>query len=110
MRSKRKTSQAAERLRRGPDRGAALAQYELRAATYDLELALFEPIRKLAIDRLELQSGETVLDVGCGTGLEPRARFGNAVGPGGRVVGIEQCPAMIDRARDVDWPARQAAT
>src|SRR6478609_3737584 len=42
MRSRWKSSERAERLRRGPDRGAALAQYEVRAATYDLELALFE--------------------------------------------------------------------
>ena len=99
MRSKRKTSPSAERLRRGPDRGAALAQYEVRAATYDLELALFEPFRKLAIDRLELQSGETVLDVGCGTGLSLE-RLRRAVGATGHVIGIEQCPAMIDRARN----------
>src|SRR5580765_3398142 len=61
MRSKLKSSERAERLRRGPDRGAALAQYEGRAATYDLELAVFEPIRELAIERLELRPGETVL-------------------------------------------------
>ena len=92
------TSERAERLRRGPDRGAALAQYEGRAATYDLELAVFEPIRELAIERLELRPGETVLDVGCGTGLS-LARLRRAVGPTGHVVGIEQCPAMIGRAR-----------
>ena len=98
MRSKLKSSEREERLRRGPDRGAALAQYEGRAATYDLELAVFEPIRELAIERLELRPGETVLDVGCGTGLS-LARLRRAVGPTGHVVGIEQCPAMIGRAR-----------
>ena len=98
MHSRRKTSEPAEGLRRGPDRGAALAQYEVRAATYDLELALFEPIRERAIERLELQSGETVLDVGCGTGLSLE-RLRRAVGGTGHVIGIEQCPAMIERAR-----------
>jgi len=86
-------------LRPGPDRGAALAQYESRAASYDFELALFEPLRDLAIGRLDLRSGQTVLDVGCGTGLSLE-KLSRAVGRRGRVVGIEQCPAMLARARE----------
>ena len=86
-------------LRAGPDRRAALAQYEARASTYDLELAAFEPIRALAVASLELHPGETVLDVGCGTGLS-LDRLHRGVGPTGRVVGIEQSPAMIARARE----------
>src|SRR5512140_3424 len=84
--------------RRGPDRSAALAQYRRRARYYDQELALFEPIREQAVASLKLQPGATVLDVGCGTGLS----FGllqQRVGPGGRIVGIEQCPEMMARAR-----------
>ena len=83
---------------RGPDRAAALAQYRQRAGVYDLELALFEPIRRAAIDRLALQPGEVVLDVGCGTGLSlPLLQQG--IGAAGRIVGIEQSPEMIARAR-----------
>jgi len=85
-------------LRRGPDRSAALAQYRRRARFYDQELALFEPIRAQAVDSLKLQPGATVLDVGCGTGLS----FGlleQRLGKAGRIVGIEQCPEMIARAR-----------
>lgn len=84
--------------RRGPDRRAAIAQYNSRAATYDLELAAFEPIRHLAIAKLGLKPGETVLDVGCGTGLS-LGRLQTEVGATGQVVGIEQSPAMISRAR-----------
>ena len=73
---------------------AALAKYRQRAPIYDLELALFEPARRTAIELLALRAGSVVLDVGCGTGLSmPLLHEG--VGPGGRVVGIEQCPEMM---------------
>lgn len=92
------TRRLVDRLSRPPSRSVALSQYEARAETYDLELALFEPIRGLAIDRLKLRPGETVLDVGCGTGLSLE-RLQREVGATGHVVGIEQCPAMILQAR-----------
>jgi precorrin-6B methylase 2 len=81
-----------------PDRQAALDQYRRRSGVYDLELALFEPIRREAVARLAPRSGETVIDFGCGTGLSlPLLR--EAVGASGRVVGIEQSPDMIALAR-----------
>ncbi len=84
--------------RPGPDRDAALAQYRRRAAFYDLELALFETIRTRALQRLGLRRGQTVLDVGCGTGLS-LSGLRAGVGASGRVVGIEQSPDMLARAR-----------
>lgn len=81
-----------------PDRAAALAQYRRRADRYDLQLVLFEPIRRRAIERLELRRGETVLDVGCGTGLS-FAGLRERIGAAGRIVGIEQSPDMIAKAR-----------
>jgi len=79
-------------------RSAALSQYRRRAPIYDLELALFEPARRAAIERLALRAGDMVLDVGCGTGLSmPLLHEG--VGARGRVVGIEQCPEMMALAR-----------
>ena len=82
-----------------PDHTAALAQYRRRATVYDLELALFEPVRRRAAERLGLRAGDAVFDVGCGTGLslpllQPR------VGATGRIVGIEQSPEMIKLARN----------
>jgi ubiquinone/menaquinone biosynthesis C-methylase UbiE len=85
--------------RRAPDRTAALAQYRRRAGVYDLELALFEPIRQRALQRLDLRRGQTVLDVGCGTGLS-FAGLWAGVGAGGRIVGIEQSPDMLAKARE----------
>lgn len=82
-----------------PDQHVALEQYRARAHVYDSELAPFEPLRLEAIERLHLRPGETVLDVGCGTGLS-FAPLLERLGPGGRVVGIEQCPEMMDKARE----------
>jgi demethylmenaquinone methyltransferase/2-methoxy-6-polyprenyl-1,4-benzoquinol methylase len=84
--------------RRAPDRSAALAQYRRRAPGYDTELALFEPIRCEAIARLDLRRGDTVLDVGCGTGLSFELLH-DRIGKAGRIVGIEQCPEMLDKAK-----------
>ncbi len=81
-----------------PNRSAALRQYRSRARIYDFELALFEPVRQRAIVLLGLKSGERVLDVGCGTGLSFTALEG-LVGAGGAIVGIEQSPEMLERAR-----------
>ena len=82
-----------------PDHGAALAQYRRRAGVYDLELAWFESVRRRAVERLAPRPGDVVLDVGCGTGLSlPLLRQG--IGAKGRIVGIEQSPEMIEKARE----------
>ncbi|MGA3230845.1 MAG: class I SAM-dependent methyltransferase [Candidatus Binatus sp.] len=93
-------SQPFQRLTRWltPNRSTAIRQYRSRARIYDLELALFEPVRQRAIGRLRLKNGDRVLDVGCGTGLSFSALEG-LVGPEGSIVGIEQSPEMIERAR-----------
>ena len=78
---------------------AALAQYRRRASVYNAELALLEPVRRAAITRLALRPGDTVLDDGCGTGLS-LAQLHAAVGPRGRIVGVEQSPEMLARARE----------
>ena len=81
-----------------PNRSGALLQYRSRAGIYDLELALFEPVRQRAIELLRIGSGDTVLDIGCGTGLSLPAIEG-LIGTGGSIVGIEQSPEMIGLAR-----------
>jgi SAM-dependent methyltransferase len=82
-----------------PNRAAALSLYRQRASHYDAELALFEPLRRQAIAQLALRPGDTVLDLGCGTGLS-LPLLAQAVGPSGQVIGLEQCPEMLRTARD----------
>lgn len=90
----------------GSDTQAMLALYRARAAHYDKELTPFEPLRVAAIERLQPQPGQTVLDVGCGTGLS-LAPLLQRLGPQGRIVGIEQCPDMLARARERLTPAQR---
>ena len=77
---------------------AARELYRLRCGYYDLQLAPYDAIRQCAIDRLRLQPGQVVLDLGCGTGMSLEL-LQRAVGPGGRVIGVDQSPEMIELAR-----------
>lgn len=81
----------------GPDAATALAQYRHRAAWYDLELIPFEPIRRAAVGRLQLEQGQTVIDVGCGTGLS-LPLLAAAVGDTGHVIGVEPSAEMLAHA------------
>ena len=77
----------------------AIERYRKRAAGYDASAAGTEPLRRRTIAKLGLQPGDAVLDVGCGTGLS-FALIGAAIGPTGRLIGIEQSPEMMAVARE----------
>jgi SAM-dependent methyltransferase len=47
---------------------------------------------------LDLRSGETVLDLGAGAGMDAFLAA-QQVGPTGRVIGVDMTPAMVERAR-----------
>lgn len=83
---------------RPPDVALARLRYRAHAAGYDASARRSQGWRLAAIDALELQPGETAVDVGCGTGLSLPA-LSRAVGAGGRVVGIEASPDMADHAQ-----------
>ena len=54
--------------------------------------------RRLAAERLGRLPGATVVDLGCGTGLS-FSYLVQAVGPEGRVIGLDASPDMLARAR-----------
>src|ERR687889_565064 len=80
------------------DTARATALYRRLAGSYDLTTAWLEPYRRRAVSELRLQPGDVVLDVGCGTGMsfEP---IQAAIGPTGRLIGIEPCPQMLAAAQ-----------
>jgi len=83
----------------GPDRQRALEQYRHAASSYDRHMWFARGTHREAVRRLELQSGQVVLDVACGTGLNFEG-IQNRIGPGGRVIGLDLSPEMLAVARE----------
>jgi arsenite methyltransferase len=73
---------------------AANRLYAALAPTYDAETKFIAGIRKQAIDALQLQPGETVLDAGCGTGW-CLPSLASGVTESGHVFGFEPSPDML---------------
>ena len=87
--------------------------YQKRARYYDFTANLYYLIgfreyayRKAAVAALDLKQGGTVLEIGCGTGLN----FGllqQKVGPQGKIIGLDLTPSMLsvayNRCMDHGW-------
>ncbi len=72
--------------------------YERQARLYHLMGFRDEAYRRAAVAALGLRPGDTVVELGVGTGRNLPALVA-AVGPAGRVVGVDITPAMLDEAR-----------
>ena len=78
---------------------AVRSLFDELSATYDsFGVDFFGRIARGLVGRAGLRPGSSVLDVGCGAGaaLIPAA---GAVGPAGRVLGIDLASGMVERAR-----------
>lgn len=80
--------------------------YRRRAPRYDFTANLYYLLgfrewayRKRAVRALALDEGDTVVEIGCGTGLN-LSLLRRAVGPGGRIIGVDMTEAMLDRAAE----------
>ncbi len=78
--------------------------YTRRARNYDFTANLYYLIglrewrqRHLAVKDLRLKQGDTVVEIGCGTGLN-FGLFQRHIGPAGRVIGVDLTPAMLEQA------------
>ncbi len=73
-------------------------QYTQLAERYDDLTPRLEPIRRDAHQLLRLTACDVVMDVGCGTG-KSLAALSASVGPGGKVLAVEPCAAMMQQAK-----------
>lgn len=80
--------------------------YDGIASTYDQSLFLFkifgfrvQNYRKQAIENLNLNSGNTVVDLGCGTGLN-FSLLQEKIGPEGEIIGVDLSSKMLDKAKN----------
>jgi len=87
-------------------RGRLIEVYRKKARHYDLTSRLYpapgypqRAQRLRAVRELRLRRGDTVVDMACGTGLNFRL-LEEAIGPEGRIVGVDLTDAMLARAEE----------
>jgi demethylmenaquinone methyltransferase/2-methoxy-6-polyprenyl-1,4-benzoquinol methylase len=83
-----------------------IATYRKKAKHYDLTSQFYPapgyPLRaqrRRAVQALRLRPGDSVIDVACGTGLN-FPLIEEAIGPAGRIVGVDLTDAMLAHAQD----------
>lgn len=76
--------------------GTSREQYRAIASSYDrkLQVRLGERTRRIAFAEFDLRPGDTVLDVGCGTGLS-FPLIERSIGHSGRLIGVEPSSEML---------------
>jgi demethylmenaquinone methyltransferase/2-methoxy-6-polyprenyl-1,4-benzoquinol methylase len=80
--------------------------YRKKAKHYDITSRLYPAPgypqrgqRLRAVQALDLRAGDTVVDMACGTGLN-FSLLEKAIGPAGRIVGVDLTDAMLAQAQD----------
>jgi len=80
--------------------------YRSRAKHYDVTAQFYYLVgfrewayRTKAVNALGLRRGQTVVEIGCGTGLN-FALLQSAVGPEGRIIGVDLTDSMLSVARE----------
>ena len=78
--------------------------YDASSRFYDFALRLYALIgisrtfRVKSVDLLNLKRGDTVVELGCGTGVN-FSMIMERIGPEGRLIGVDISRGMLDRAR-----------
>lgn len=78
-----------------------IRQNQAEQSAYLERVSASGPLQQIALATMQLlalQTGQSVLEVGCGNGVF-LPRLAEAVGPTGRVVGIDHAQAFVDEAR-----------
>lgn len=79
-------------------REAIIRKYRRVAHLPDFLFGFTFPLRRRAIQRLQLQPGERVVDIGCSTGAN-FSLLQEAVGSSGAITGVDISPDMVVKAR-----------
>ena len=81
------------------------AVYDKQAGIYDITVWLYylagmriDRWRRMVVDALSLHPGDTVVEIGCGTGLN-FSLLETHIGSEGKIVGVDISEAMLNRAR-----------
>jgi len=81
------------------ERPAGSQAYRSHADRYDRRTQTFQHWRELLVKRLPVGPGDTVLDVGCGTGL-CMPGLQQKIGPDGTIIGVDASPDMLGLAAE----------
>ena len=88
-----------------PSKEELIELYRKRARHYDVTANLYYLIgfrewayRNMAVRALNLSRGDTVIEIGCGTGLNFNL-LQKAVGPEGKILGVDLTDYMLGQAR-----------
>jgi demethylmenaquinone methyltransferase/2-methoxy-6-polyprenyl-1,4-benzoquinol methylase len=80
--------------------------YDKRAGIYDIVVWFYYLAgmqigrwRRMTVDALSLHPGDTVVEIGCGTGLN-FALLEQAIGREGKIIGVDMSEAMLARAKN----------
>lgn len=74
-------------------------RYNLTVQSYHLLGFRIGSYREQAIEALHLKAGDTVVDIGCGTGANfPMLQ--ERVAPNGKIIGVDSTDAMLAKARE----------
>jgi demethylmenaquinone methyltransferase/2-methoxy-6-polyprenyl-1,4-benzoquinol methylase len=89
-----------------PTRERLIKVYRKKAKHYDITSRLYpapcypqRAQRLRAVQALGLRAGDSVIDIACGTGLN-FPLIEEAIGPDGRIVGVDLTDAMLNQAQD----------
>jgi demethylmenaquinone methyltransferase/2-methoxy-6-polyprenyl-1,4-benzoquinol methylase len=84
--------------------------YSKRSKSYDSDVKIFDLFRSMGFDipgwreaairNLHLQPGDSVIDIGCGTGLTFPLLY-EAVGPTGKIIGVDLSEGMLEQAQQL---------
>ncbi len=90
------------------DEQNVIEAYQEQAKRYNLSVRMFDIFAKFGFDisgwrektiaALNLKQGDTVVDIGCGTGLNFPLLY-EAVGPAGTIIGVDLSESMLEQAK-----------